>query len=66
MDVARLGEAALTGWRKTVGDAAARFVSARTPLSAAQVRGLVGALFFVLAVRYVVGTARRARKGARG
>ena len=66
MDLARLGQAGLTGWREKVADAAGDLVSARTPLNRGQVRGIVGLLFFALAVRYVVGTARRARQGARG
>jgi hypothetical protein len=35
-------------------------VSARTPFDDEQVRALVGALFFALAVYYVIGTVRRA------
>jgi hypothetical protein len=51
-----LGTAGLQGWRGKVGDAVAKPVSQRTPLDDEQVRAAVGALFFVLAVMYVVRT----------
>ncbi|HEX2103592.1 MAG TPA: hypothetical protein VHF51_08060 [Solirubrobacteraceae bacterium] len=49
-----LGTAGLQGWRAKVGDAVAKPVSRRTPLDDEQVRAAVGALFFVLAVMYVI------------
>ena len=55
-----LGELALVGWRKRVGEPIADVVSDHTPLSAQQARGLLGALFFVLSVYYVAATLRRA------
>jgi hypothetical protein len=54
-----LGQAALTGWRAKVGDAAARAVAPRAPLSEDQVRALVGVTFFALSVMYVVKTTRQ-------
>ena len=65
MDVTRLGETALTGWRKKVADAVAGPASSRLPVDADQVRALLGAVFFALAVRYVVATIRNATRSAR-
>ena len=55
-DATRLGQAGLQGWREKLGDTVAEPVSDRTPLSEDQVRALVGGVFFVLAVLYVVKT----------
>jgi hypothetical protein len=60
MDASELGHTALVGWREKVADSVAGPVSERTGLADEQVRALVGALFFALAVYYVVGTVRRA------
>ena len=49
-----LGAAGLQGWRAKVGDAVAEPVARRTPLDDEQVRAAVGALFFVLALMYVI------------
>ena len=49
-----LGKAGLQGWRAKVGDGLAEPVAKKTPLDADQVRAAVGALFFVLAVLYIV------------
>lgn len=66
-DVTQLGQAGLKGWRQKVGDTVAGPVSARTPLSDDQARALVGALFFALALLYVIRTsataARQVREG---
>jgi hypothetical protein len=59
-NAAALGQSALVGWRDRVAKSVAGPVSERTGLSDEQVRALVGALFFALAVYYVVGTLRRA------
>jgi len=59
MKAEKLGEQALVGWRAKLADAVADPVSQKIPLSTEQVRALVGALFFVLSVYYVIGTARR-------
>jgi len=60
MDASELGHTALVGWREKVAASVAGPVSERTGLADEQVRALIGALFFVLAVYYVVGTVRRA------
>ncbi len=54
----RMGQAGLQGWREKVGDGLADPLARRTPLEEDQVRALVGALFFVLSVMYVVKTVR--------
>jgi hypothetical protein len=56
-DFTRLGQAGLKGWREKVGEAVAGPVSRSTPLSADQVRAVVGAAFFALSVLYVTKTA---------
>ena len=62
-----LGHAGLQGWREKVADGISTPVANRAPLDEDQVRAVVGAAFFVLAVIYVVKTiseaARRARAG---
>lgn len=54
--VTQIGTAGLQGWRRKVGDAVAEPVAQRTPLGSEQVRAAVGALFFALALMYVVKT----------
>ena len=49
-----VGQAGLQGWRAKVADGVAEPISKRTPLDRDQVRAAVGALFFGLAVMYVV------------
>ena len=49
-----LGKAGLQGWRTKVAEGLAEPVAKKTPLDADQVRAGVGALFFGLAVLYVV------------
>jgi hypothetical protein len=51
-----IGTAGLQGWRRKVGDAVAEPLARRTPLNGEQIRAVVGALFFVLALSYVVKT----------
>jgi hypothetical protein len=60
MNAAELGKTGLVGWRERVATGIAGPVSERTGLSDEQVRALVGALFFALALYYVAGTLRRA------
>ncbi len=64
MKATELGQTALVGWREKAAAGVAGPVSERTSLADEQVRALVGALFFVLALYYVVGTLRRALTGA--
>jgi hypothetical protein len=54
----RVGQAGLQGWREKVADGIAEPLSNRTPLDEDQVRALIGSIFFVLAVMYVVKTLR--------
>jgi hypothetical protein len=65
MDATALGQTALAGWRGKVANGVARPVSARTRFGDDEIRALVGALFFVLSVYYVIGTLRRALSQAR-
>ena len=62
-----LGQAGLQGWREKVADGIAEPVARRAPLDSEQVRALLGAVFFVLSVVYVVKTltaaAREAQQG---
>ena len=60
MNASELGHTALVGWREKVAASVAGPVSGRTELADEQVRALIGALFFGLAVYYVAGTVRRA------
>ena len=65
MNATELGQTALVGWREKAAAGVARPASERTGLADEQVRALMGALFFALAVYYVVGTLRRALTAAR-
>ncbi len=65
-DLTTLGQTGLKGWRVAVGDRLAGPISQRTPLRADQVRALFGAVFFGLALKYVVTTARDLARQARG
>ena len=60
-----LGQAGLQGWRGKVADGIAEPVAKRAPLDSEQVRALVGAGFFVLAVMYVMKTLTTAARAAR-
>ena len=57
-DLTTLGQTGLKGWRVAVGDRLAGPLARRTPLRADQVRALLGAVFFGLALKYVVTTTR--------
>jgi hypothetical protein len=63
----RLGQTGLQGWREKVADGIAEPVARRAPLNSEQVRAVLGAVFFVLSVVYVVKTltaaAREAQQG---
>ena len=58
MDVTRLGQTALVGWRDKVANA----VAERVPIRSDRARAAIGAVFFVLALRYVVQTIARAAR----
>jgi hypothetical protein len=57
-DMTQVGQAGLQGWRAKAGDLAAPALAERTPLGEDQARALIGALFFGLAVMYVVKTVK--------
>jgi hypothetical protein len=60
-----LGHAGLTGWRKTVADRAAPPAAKVGPLNEDQVRGVIGAAFFLLSAYYVATSIVRMAKTAR-
>ena len=53
-DVTQLGHAGLQGWRAKAADLAAPPLAKKTPLREDQARAVIGALFFVLSVLYMV------------
>ena len=57
-DMTQVGQAGLQGWRAKAGDLAAPAIAERTPLGEDQARALIGALFFGLAVMYVIKTVK--------
>ena len=61
----QLGQAGLQGWREKVADGIAEPVARRAPLDADQVRAVLGAVFFVLSVLYIVKTVAAATREAR-
>ena len=61
----QLGQTGLQGWREKVADGISRPVAGRTPVEEDQVRAVIGAAFFVLAVIYVVKTISAATRQAR-
>jgi hypothetical protein len=60
-----IGQAGLQGWREKVADGISQPVANRAPLEEDQVRAIVGAAFFVLAVMYVVKTISAVTRQAR-
>jgi hypothetical protein len=64
--VTQLGQAGLQGWREKVANGIAQPVADRASVDEDQVRAVVGAAFFVLAVIYVVKTISAASRQARG
>jgi hypothetical protein len=59
MDTVKMGQAGLKGWRGKVADVVAPPVSRHAPVTDEQIRAVVGGLFFVLAVVYVVGVVKQ-------
>jgi hypothetical protein len=59
------GQAGLQGWRAKVADGIAKPVANHTKLNEEQVRAIVGAAFFILAVIYVVNAVRAMVQQAR-
>ena len=64
-NVKQVGHAGLQGWREKVADGVAPPVAKRTKLSEEQVRAIVGATFFVLAVIYVANALKELVQQAR-
>jgi hypothetical protein len=60
-----LGQTGLQGWREKVANGISRPVATRAPVEEDQVRAVIGAAFFVLAVIYVVRTISAATRQAR-
>jgi hypothetical protein len=64
-NVTELGQTGLQGWREKVADGISEPVAKRAPLDEDQVRAVIGAAFFVLAVIYIVKTISAATRQAR-
>ena len=60
-----LGQAGLAGWRKSLADRVAPAAASKAPGSEDDVRAIIGAAFFVLALFYVISTLIRLVKTAR-
>ncbi|MBA3359168.1 MAG: hypothetical protein H0U20_06905 [Thermoleophilaceae bacterium] len=60
-----IGKAGLEGWRVKVADRVADPLASRSSLTEDHVRAALGALFFVLSVKYVVSTLKRVADSAR-
>jgi hypothetical protein len=60
-----LGQTGLQGWRERVADGISKPVANRAPVNEDQVRAVIGAAFFVLAVIYIVKTISAAMRQAR-
>jgi hypothetical protein len=59
------GQAGLQGWRAKVADGIAKPVANHTKFNEDQVRAVVGAAFFILAVIYVANAVRALAEQAR-
>ena len=59
-----IAQAGLVGWRKSVADRVAPPAARRAPVSEEQVRGAIGAAFFLLSLYYVASTIARIVKSA--
>jgi hypothetical protein len=64
-NVTELGQTGLQGWREKVADGISQPVAKRAHLDEDQVRAVIGAAFFVLAVIYIVKTISAATRQAR-
>jgi hypothetical protein len=63
--VTELGQTGLQGWREKVADGISQPVAKRAPIEEDQVRAVIGAAFFVLALIYVAKTISAAARQAR-
>jgi hypothetical protein len=59
------GQAGLQGWRAKLADGIAEPIANRTRLNEDEVRALIGAAFFILAVIYVANATRTLVRQAR-
>ena len=59
MDRNEVGQAGLSGWRKSLADTVASPVARRTSMSSDDVRAAVGAMFLILSIIYLGGAVRR-------
>ena len=60
-----LGQHGLQGWREKLADGISQPVADRAPVEEDQVRAVIGAAFFVLAVIYVAKTISAVLRGLR-
>ena len=63
---AELGQMGLQGWREKVADSLSPQVARRAPIEEQQVRAVIGATFFGLALIYVLKTISAVVRQARG
>ena len=63
-DPQNVAQAGLVGWRKAIADRVAPPAARRAPMSEEQVRAMIGATFFLLALFYVVSTIVRIVRSA--
>jgi hypothetical protein len=63
--VTELGHTGLQGWREKVADGISKPVANRAPVEEDQVRAVIGAAFFLLAVIYIAKTITAATRHAR-
>lgn len=56
MKATGIGEQALTGWRRKVGEPVAQQLSGRTRLSPDDARAIIGGAFFLVSLWYVLKT----------
>ena len=60
-----LGHEGLAGWRGSLADRVAPPAAKRAPVSEDQIRGAIGAIFYVLSIYYVAATTVKMVKRAR-
>jgi hypothetical protein len=64
VDVRRVGEAGLIGWRARVGERLARWLAERTRFAERDLRHVVGGFLFLSRTRRMVQMLRRLRRGS--
>jgi hypothetical protein len=66
VDTTRMGQQALTGWRRKVGQPLAAAISRRTRFTSDEAQAVIGAAFFLISAWYVgktITSAARVRRG---